>query len=129
MPRALDLVLEITGKSRAARTAMMAMTTSSSIRVNASTDFILESASATVDVPRHSSAFDLIQFLLSLCRHGFTTGRRNPAIIHYASSGQWHNHNCHRKIAGLKSWEITLFEVSPFELPPVDSWKKDTGGF
>jgi hypothetical protein len=35
MPRALDLTLDNTGKSSAARMPMMAMTTSNSIKVNA----------------------------------------------------------------------------------------------
>src|SRR5208282_5192074 len=46
MPSALDLALESKGDNRAARRAMMAMTTSSSVSVNPAFDFILPSLAA-----------------------------------------------------------------------------------
>jgi hypothetical protein len=51
------------------------------------------------------------------------------SIIRYAGSGQSRSRHFHPNITGLKSWEITLFELShyelaqnsPFALPPTVS--------
>jgi hypothetical protein len=45
-----------------------------------------ESASATVDVARHSIACDLIQLFKNPCRHGFTIWHQKPDVAHQSDA-------------------------------------------